>query len=230
MTMRDGDLHRLNAFVDGELTPAERAEVATRLAADPSLARAHAVLAQLKACVQSMTADGGTVALPRRRRSARRPLAAAAAGLATLAAVGLWSSAPPQQRPPSPLPTLTLTSLPTGTVLPHLEPAGLTLTSVAIDGLDDRPVVTARYVGAHGCRLDLRVRTAGRPAADLAGTARKTWTVDDLTYELVAHGMPAWRFALIVAAAEGQTRIDGNPGALQQRLREARAGAPPCTG
>ena len=39
----------LNALVDGELAPQERAEMAARLAADRDFARAHATLARLKA-------------------------------------------------------------------------------------------------------------------------------------------------------------------------------------
>ncbi|PWB64110.1 MAG: hypothetical protein C3F17_07790, partial [Bradyrhizobiaceae bacterium] len=48
------DTERLNALVDGELAPAARAALAERIAADRSLARAHATLARLKSCVAEL--------------------------------------------------------------------------------------------------------------------------------------------------------------------------------
>lgn len=54
---REDDLVRLNAFVDGELSPADRAAVAARLARDAQFAHAHATLARLKACVHGGADD-----------------------------------------------------------------------------------------------------------------------------------------------------------------------------
>ena len=64
----------------------------------------------------------------------------------------------------------------------------------------------------------------------MTGSSRHRWTVDDIAYELVAHGMPDWRFALISEAAERQTRSGRLPRRMEQRLREARSSAPPCAG
>ena len=67
-------------------------------------------------------------------------------------------------------------------------------------------------------------------APALAGTSRRRWIAGDLAYELVAHGMPAWRFDIIADAAEQQTRIGSDPVRIDRRLREADIGAPPCLG
>jgi hypothetical protein len=92
------------------------------------------------------------------------------------------------------------------------------------------PLFTATYRGPHGCRLDLQAWPIGSNAPALAGTSRRSWTAGDLAYELVAHGMPTWRFVIIAEAAEQQTRIGSDPARIDRRLREANIGAPPCLG
>jgi hypothetical protein len=92
------------------------------------------------------------------------------------------------------------------------------------------PLITANYRGPHGCRLDLRAWPTGAKAVPLDGTSRRTWTAGGLTYELVAHGMPKWRFAIIAEAAEQQTQLAAAPERIDRRLREANRGAPPCVG
>jgi hypothetical protein len=70
----------------------------------------------------------------------------------------------------------------------------------------------------------------GEPATPLSGSSRYRWTVGNLTYELVAHGMPVWRFNIIADASELQTRLNADHNRINRRLREARTGAPPCAG
>jgi hypothetical protein len=125
---------------------------------------------------------------------------------------------------------VTLAALPANPVIPHLDVAGLVLEDVKVEHAGDVRLVLASYRGPHGCRLDLRVSPAGSALPVGAGSSRHGWEVGALAYELVAHGMPGWRFAIIAEAAEQETRAGTAPDAARRRLREARASAPPCTG
>ena len=232
---RDDDLVRLNAFVDGELAPAERAAVAARLAGDAAFAHAHATLAHLKACVHDGADDQRAPPLPPRKSLARRPAfgwaAAAVAVVAGVIAVTIGDRPADHSRPTlAPAAPVSLASLPSRPVVPRLDMAGLTLVDITVTAAGNAPTVAASYLGPHGCRLDLRAGPAGRNAPVIAGTGRHRWVVDDTAYELVAHGMPDWRFALLSEAAERQTRGGRLPHRMEQRLREARSAAPPCAG
>jgi anti-sigma factor RsiW len=227
------DLLRLNALVDGELAPAERAEIAARLAVDRDLARAYATLARLKAAIAEDADEATAIVLPPAKRPIWRRVAAVAACLAVAAGIAALAArdllverdAPIAEGPTA----ITLASLPAGTTVPRLDIAGLKLVGLAFDP-GKVPVFTATYRGPHGCRLDLRAWHAGDTAPPLTGTLRQSWTIDGLTYELVAHGMPLWRFALIAGAAEQQTRLNADPERIDRRLRQANIGAPPCVG
>lgn len=233
---RRPDIERLNAFVDGELAPAERAEVAARIAADRDFARAHATLARLKACIgrSADSVPGLTITVPRHRPRG----AAIGLGIAALAACGLMSWYVgvdlPWERKPAALmardAVVTLAALPASPVIPNLDLAGLTVEDLKVERMGDIRVLVVSYRGPHGCQLDLSVRPIGTSLPASAGTSRHGWQIGDLDYELVAHGMPGWRFAVIAEAAELETRDGRTPDAVGRRLREARALAPPCTG
>jgi len=229
----------LNAFIDGELSAADRVAVAERFATDPDFARAHLTLARLKACVTAGVDGDAAVALPaRRRRMPRLAIAAAAAAIAcvaVLAGADLLRRKAPDGTESSPATLVGLTNLPAHALLPHLDLAGLSLAAISVE--PDRtgqagggPSVVATYRGPHGCRLDLAAGPAGRDLPLAQGSSRHGWTVGEVRYELVAHGMPRWRFALIAEAAEKATRSGPLPQTLERRLREARASAPPCAG
>jgi anti-sigma factor RsiW len=245
------DIQRLNALIDGELTPAEQADVAGRLASDRHFARAHATLARLKAAVGELANETPVPVLPRARRFARTrhllmsatsaglhrygPMAAGIAVILALCGAVMLGTVLTAGRP-SPGETasvdpiaLTLASLPQGTRIPALDSAGLRLVDVAIAPAGQANAVVAQYRGPHGCRIDLRLHPFDIPST-LSGTSLSTWRVDDIVYELAAHGMPAWRFALIADAAEQQTRHGGMPANAERRLREANAAPPPCAG
>jgi anti-sigma factor RsiW len=82
---RTRDLEKLNALVDGELGPAERAAIAARLAADRDLASAYATLARLKAATAETTEDCPTIVLRQPRwLTVRRHAAAIAACIGLL--------------------------------------------------------------------------------------------------------------------------------------------------
>ncbi|MBS0533897.1 MAG: hypothetical protein JSR72_07550 [Proteobacteria bacterium] len=230
---RQADLIKLNALVDGELPPDERAALAARLAGERDLARAYATLARLKATVGEV-ADAPAFELPpRRKRHTARRIAAGAAIAAALA-VGIFLMAMPRPAdtgaPLAEGPTeITLASLPTGTTVPRLETAGLKLTGLVIDP-GKVPLVSATYRGPHGCRLELRAWPVGAAPPETTAGERHRWTSGNLVYELTAHGMPAMRFALIAGAAEGQTAANADSDRIGRQLRQAAHGAPPCAG
>jgi hypothetical protein len=232
--LKNKDLLLLNALVDGELAPQERAAIAARLAVDRDLARAYATLAKLKASIGEIAEESPVILLPPVKRRIRW-LVAAAACVAAVVGIGLLAKSKLLfDRDAAAIivegPTaITLASLPAGTTIPRLDTAELKLIGLAIDP-GQVPLFTATYRGPHGCRLDLRAWPIGSDAPALAGTSRRSWTSGDLVYELVAHGMPAWRFAIIAEAAEQQTRIGSDPEPIDRRLRQANIGAPPCLG
>jgi hypothetical protein len=232
------DITRLNAFVDGELTPAERAAVAAQIRAQPNFARAHATLARLKACIAESADATPPVAIawpPTRSQSAAFRIGVAGLAVVACCLVGLLVAAQlPAQLKPVPLAgqeaAVTLAALPANPVIPQLDAAGLVLEDVKVERAGDVRLLLASYRGPHGCRLDLRVSPAGPALPVGTGSSRHSWEVGALAYELLAHGMPGWRFAIIADAAERETRAGRAPDAARRRLREARALAPPCTG
>lgn len=233
---RTRDIERLNALLDGELAPADRADMAARLAADRDLASAYATLARLKAATVEAASDRPVIALRRPRWLAVRRHSAAIAACVVLTIGGAvllsreWPSAadtPAADVAEGPT-EIALASLPAGTTVPRLDSAGLKLVHLAFND-NGVPLFTATYRGPHGCRLDLMVwsATADAPAAHGSGSYR--WMVGPLAYELTAHGMPDWRFRVITDAAEQQTRAGKDLDRIDQRLREANR-APPCLG
>ncbi len=233
---RTYDFERLNALLDGELTPAERAEMAARLASDRELASAYVTLARLKAATSETLEDCPPIVLRRPRwPTVRRRIVATAACIGLL--VGGFLLAKPEWRAEDvpvadtaegPM-AITLASLPAGTTIPRLDTAGLKLINLAFDP-GHIPLFTATYRGPHGCRLDLRGWPVGANAPTGFGSSQQRWVAGALVYELTAHGMPDWRFRLIADAAQQQTQAGSDPGRIDRRLREADRGAPPCLG
>jgi anti-sigma factor RsiW len=237
MSERDqDDLMRLNAFVDGEASPAERAEIAARIASDRRFARQHALLLRLKAGVAEYAADdaGSAIALatPARRRPAWLGLGAGMAAAVLLLAgayLGTHTLRPaPVALDHNAIERLVLqAALPAAPVVPDLAAGGMTLSGVAVRETAAAPMLVASYTGPRGCRLELRIRRGGAAADE--GTARHGWTVGALHYQLVAFGMPDIRFAIIAGAAERQSRLAAEPDG-DSGLQEARSAAPPCAG
>lgn len=231
------DILRLNALIDGELSPADRAEMAARLATDRDLSRAYATLAQIKACVagQDETAIGPDPLIVPPRPSRLRwavavGAAAAVAGLGLFAFVNGLTTDRADVPEPARHALVVLAALPENPVVPELSLAGLKLTDVALDHSGPVRFLKATYSGRQGCRLDLRIRPADADVLPLAGTSSLSWTVGRISYDLSAHGMPSWRFTLIAEAAERQTRNGRLPEDVSRQIREARALAPPCVG
>ncbi len=227
---------RLNAYVDGELDPEARAEIAAEIARDRELAAAAATLTQLKAATGQAFADAPavTIAAPRRggMRRAAAILAMTAAAGAAVAAVLLtaapslpphldlaisrhaaWvaSEAPARGEPVAAPLLVGLARLDRPVELPDLRDSGLQLVRIA--ALDESGGATGlhvSYLGSRGCRVSLIVVKAGPDHAplrrEIGGTEVARWTAEDLAYTLLASGMPKERFALIATSAEEAVR------------------------
>ncbi|HZR86531.1 MAG TPA: hypothetical protein VFB02_06990 [Bradyrhizobium sp.] len=230
------DFERLNALLDGELTPAERAEMAARLASDRNLASMYAMLARLKAATAETLEDCPPIVLRRQRWPRVRQHAAAIAACIGLLVGGILLAKQPWRAEDVPIAgtaegatEITLASLPAGTTIPRLDAAGLKLITLAFDP-GAVPLFAAIYRGPHGCRLDLRGWPVGAFAPPVFGSLQHRWVAGALVYELTAHGMPDWRFRLVANAAEQQTQAGSDPDRIDRRLREAERDAPPCLG
>ncbi len=225
---------RLNALIDGEASPGERAALAERLAHDRELAQAHATLARLKACVVA-SADASAPDAP--RVSVPRPVRyrwAAGAAVAVIAAAGMVAVLSALHEPAVPSAEAEATvvrhaALPSNPVVPDLSLAGLKLTGIAMEAAAGLPAVLATYRGPRGCRLELRVMAAGTEPAPSAGTASRVWSAGGLRYELVAFGMPAARFLAVAGLAEGAVR-DGAVARSRSNVQQAALASPPCVG
>jgi hypothetical protein len=214
------------------LAPSERAAIAERVASDRKFARGYATLARLKASVAEIAdATGHQLAAQPSRRRRFVPIAAGLGVAAVIAVTAFWAHFALQPPVPSMAreAVISLAALPGRPIVPDLSPAGLNLTDVGIDRTGQVKSLMAVYRGSHGCRLDLRIGAAGATLPPLAGTSRHVWDVGGLAYELVAHGMPAWRFTLIAESAEQATRAGSAPDNARTRLQIARNSAPPCT-
>lgn len=250
---------KLNAYIDGELAPAEAAEIAALVASDRRAAAVVATLARLKATTAQAGLTGAPAEiLPRQRaRPWRAALAAAVAALlvvgglwvlpigdtsdARMAALverhAQWASEADGAALDSSSAARVLVGLGRlgGTAeIPDLTDAGLQLARISLFEATGTGGLHIGYVGTRGCRVSLIVepQPAGetRPAGSMsAGVA--SWTVDGVLYTLLASGMHPPRFATIAASAEAATR---SRAALGEKLREAmrveRDASPPCLG
>ncbi len=97
MTRAHPSLEDLNAYVDGELPPRDRAEVAAALATRPDLAHRVAVLTKLKAAAGEATdaAVPDNLLPPRRTTWRDRPWRRIAAGLAVAVGIGAMAALVP---------------------------------------------------------------------------------------------------------------------------------------
>jgi anti-sigma factor RsiW len=231
-TERKSDEVLLNALVDGELSPAEQARAAARLAADRDFARAYATLSKLKANVIETAAveAGGEIHWPAARSRAWRMAAIGISGaLAASVLLGfvLFRLLPIEVETSTAKRTIQAAFV-AEPIIPDLTPAGLQLARTVVSAHAGGQALVATYAGPRGCRLELWVSEAGRSAKAAGGTERRSWRVGGLVYELVAFGMPASRFEKVADAAEEATRATAIPEDLDQRLVEARASTAPC--
>jgi anti-sigma factor RsiW len=230
-TERKSDEVLLNALVDGELSPGEQAAAAARLAADRDFARAYATLSKLKAnVIETAAIEAGEIRWPVVQSRAWRVAAIGISGaLAASVLLGfVLFRLLPVDAQPGPAERTIQTAFVAEPVIPDLTPAGLQLARTVVSAHAGGQALVATYAGPRGCRLELWVSEAGRPAKAAGGTERRRWRVGGLVYELVAFGMPASRFEKVADAAEEATRATAIPEDLDQRLIEARASKAPC--
>lgn len=222
----------LNALVDGELSPAERAAAAARLSTDREFARAYATLSQLKASVAEIAADNDAPLIspaPPFQRSWLGPATALAVLTAVLVYVAV-SLLQQERREVGPGTSTVAISFAGDPVIPDLSPAGLRLARTIMRTGTGTSALVATYLGPRGCRLELWVSSGGHAPASPAGTGNRRWHVNDLAYELIAFGMVESRFEQVAAMAEQATRAPSLPEATDAPLVIARVPTPPCIG
>lgn len=224
----------LNALVDGELSPADHAAAATRLANDREFARAYATLTRLKAGIADHADDCEAlnirVVLPasRRRYAAVGIPAALAAAVAAIAIVPVFmperESRPVADLQASDVVAIAFSADP---IIPDLSTAGLQLARTVVSTAAGMKALVATYLGPRGCRLELWVGNASMSAKASEATERRRWQVNGLVYELIAFGMPAERFVKVADLAEEETRATNLPDEAEP-LIQARIPRPPC--
>ncbi|MGO1118335.1 hypothetical protein ACTL6U_06510 [Rhodovibrionaceae bacterium A322] len=220
---------RLNAYVDGELSASEAAEVAALIAADKRAAQIVAELSAMKSGLKAAFPTDGVSSEPLKATPKVRTKIAAAAAVVLIASAALISGLSltdsssqsdlitaalqnhdrqpqPAQAPSNGLASFQLTSLPSALVIPDLTTAGLTLSSFDPKvQLGTTIAAQITYLGSRGCRLSLFAfpRESGAQAikADLtSSTLVERWNAGALDYLLVARQMDGTRFGVIAAA------------------------------
>lgn len=239
---------RLNAYVDGELSPAEAAEIAAAVARDAELAGRVATLTRLKATTSDLAPQHKAPPIPRlpsrRPRRYALPLSAALALLlVAAAAIGLWrpwlqpadawlAEAAASHRAwiesgedgDAAAPGKVLAALKTANFgdIPDLTDAHLSLVRIAAGPKTGS--VFLGYRGIHGCRVGLWI---GAPPPDLGArpesvasgdVAGYAWRLDDTGYALLARGMDPGRLKQL---AEAVAEITGQGNLLSQEIRTA---------
>lgn len=249
-SQRIGD-DMLNAYVDGELSSAQAAEVARAAAQSPTLAARIASLREMKAAVADLVPPA-SLALPEpARRPARAWRLAAAAAVVVALAMGAALSGLVRFDAGPDWPS-TLESHHRSWAFSRGEAAHAAPASAAMDALEALDLSAARltfvgreriayremtfdrvgYEGTRGCRLSLfRLPRALQvsPQAFGAPLHVRVWREDGQDFLLMAEGMAAPRFQELATAIERALRehkpFDAD---TRQRLAKARAASRPC--
>lgn len=229
------DWQTLNAYVDGELAPAEAAAVAAALAREPELAARVASLSRLKAWSSNLAPEEAPPpfqpAAPERKP---RPLAltlGAAALLLALTLAWFWPfTAPPVEawldkavtahlawlqqpadRTDGPIDAALEPGLTEG--IPDLTEAHLTLVYVKlVPSSGEGHGLQLGYRGIHGCRVSLWIAEAvagiGEAPTALArqGVEGYGWQVGGTGFALLARGMDPDRLRLLAEVVARLTR------------------------
>ncbi|MGY6249858.1 anti-sigma factor family protein [Bosea thiooxidans] len=249
---------QLNAYVDGELAPADAAAVASAVAHDAGLAARVATLARLRAVVAvlpSQPAPPLSLPLQARRRQGNPRWAALAASLvlAVLPVAGAYrfsrtaaspdglSLAVQAQRQwlasDSPATRLPITLTAGGDGLPDLDAASLRLAYLSLDPANTGGGgVLAGYIGPQGCRLGLWIGPQQATAtpqpvrADRDGLKISTWALDGKSYALLSRGMDSRRLDEVAEIVAGMPQPQNRPTDAQiARLRSLHAIGEPCS-
>jgi hypothetical protein len=211
----------LNAYVDGELSPDEAAELARHAARDPALAARIARFHRLKAAVAGIAPPVTPPLIPSRRGPVARwhlPLALAACLALAVGAAALWRA--PAAAPSAEV-ALHDTWAASGAegaaeapvwLAAVIEASGLRLVRRAqLSSRNGTTSVHYGFVGTNRCRLSFFEMPAPRgPDSALTllvqGNLRSArWQAGDQAYLVIARDMDATRFAAIVAALSEAT-------------------------
>lgn len=242
--------HQLNAFVDGELSPPEAAQVASAIAADPVVARRVARLHQTKAALAGLTDD---LAVPdlRQPRPAPRPLwrlavglAAGLAGAGALLAMLAWPAPAPERAHNASEPPLMAQhdhwaghmADGAGLALPDgfgwlesvMRSSGLQLVHLAqADGMQH-----FGFKGQNACRISLFMTAATQPDSPLRLTLSEQvqhaqWQIGAIAFEMIARDMAPARFATVATSLHRESHDHAPDTALQIALLQA--ARLPCT-
>lgn len=239
-------IERLNAYIDGELAPADAADVAAEIAGDAQASRVVANLHGLKSALSTAfepdDVPSGEVSRgdrPTRRRG--RGVAVAGLAVLAMAVVAWWTMGLNTMRAHD----LVATALEVHDgweqasarpaahrVVPDLRLAGLRVAGRTADvALGPLRATRIAYVGRNGCRLSLyafaRDENTAQPVSQRSTDALvESWSVGAYGYLLVARQMNETRFGVIAEALKQATAraVPVVPG-----MRTAMAGArQPC--
>jgi len=248
----------LSAYVDGELDAAEQTWVRETMARDQEVARQVMLLSKLKSAVNDAV-PGFDVELPKAKPVASlRNIAAAAMLLFILSSAWVTYSmiSKPTEDPQNLLQLahsswnsddaatiddklLTLANVPSNleiAYVPDLASAKLVVAHVAVLEFVGRPHLVVGYLGSRGCRVTLMVSAAdGRDIkpvqqlTDSGGLHQASWQSQGLNYALIAKGMDAGRFQVLVSSiSEGSLRNQPFSNETVMALARSRAESKPC--
>lgn len=237
MSSRLSDWEALNAYVDGELDPARRAEVAARIARDPALARHAAALTGVKAAFAVPDdVPAFDFGLPKAGGGRRlRWRAVAAAAVVVLAVSALWGADLGRQTDPawlsvvatahhslaarqqgaSPEAEQVAASAGFQSYVPDLAAAKLSLAAaipIAVSGSPDG--MALHYTGTRGCRVTYVTfpsegvaLTESLSQIETDGLTGYGWRVGAIGYALVARGMDPNRLKIIAVNVRAASRL-----------------------
>jgi hypothetical protein len=248
----------LNAYIDGELSHAEAADVMTAAAEDPAVARELSALMRTKAALAG-TAVAPPLALKPPPRSRRIRYAAAAAAALAIAVSAFYSVTPTGSDPTIDAPwTATAHRGWTGAEPPAaLRPAtaggfvsfgrsaayipDLAAARLSVAHIGEVPLVSGRsalivgYRGTRGCALTVAIVEATEIGGDgihrLAadGLRGRAWRAGAFGYYVVAEGMAESRFDGIAnGIREATLRHAPMSPETRTALARSRASSPPC--
>lgn len=236
MSSRPSDWEALNAYVDGELDPAEAADVAERIAREPAVARQAAGLTGMKAALtETVDTPAFDFGPPDRTAGNRwRWLSAAAAVILVFAGIALWTLQFDRTTPAwltaaaaahTSLAALQTDARPKAEAvsalrdfepyLPNLTAAKLSLAAAAPFAVHGQPDgVILQYTGTRGCRVTYVAFPSEDFALDESLTAFETgdlsgygWRVGAIGYALLAQGMDPNRLGVIAKSVHAASRL-----------------------
>mgnify|MGYP001390576963 CR=1 FL=1 len=238
--------HQLNAFVDGELSPPEAAQIASVIATSPMIAQRVARLHQTKAAIAAMADD---LVLPDVTQPQPRSLWRVAVGLAGVAAMLMllfWSAPAPEPAPVSDAASLPL-------MAQHDHWAGQETGSASLDLPDGfawlgsvmqssglQLVYLAQgagmqhfgFKGQNACRISLFMTTSTHHDSPLQLTLSERvqhahWQIDGFAFEMIARDMASARFAAVATSLHRESHDHAPDAAL--RIALLQAARLPCT-